>query len=200
MDILLQAWGGGFYLINKVLFALAEGKSAVVKRQYKLAGWMIYIAGVPAWVIILVSKKDWIAASIEAGGVPAMLFGLLNVYQNREKPNRVLDIIASVFTYSFLILGVSYSAYDHGGIHSLTQLLEIGVMIGFLLGSYLLAKNNLYGWLFFMLMNISMASLMLIQHKPLLTIQQLVSLCFVIYGFTVSYRSSKRKDGSGPLL
>ena len=160
---------------------------------------MIYIAGVPAWVIILISKKDWIAASIEAGGVPAMLFGLLNVYQNRQKPNKVLDIIASAFTYGFLVLGVCYSAYDHGGISSLTQLLEIGVMIGFLLGSYLLAKNNLYGWLFFMLMNASMASLMLIQHKPLLSVQQLVSLCFVIYGFTVSYRLNKRRE-EGALL
>jgi hypothetical protein len=65
-------------------------------------------------------------------------------------------------------------------------------MIGFLIGSYLLAKSNVYGWLFFMLMNGSMASLMLIQHKPLLFGQQLVSLCFVIYGFTVSVKSSRR--------
>ena len=66
-------------------------------------------------------------------------------------------------------------------------------MIGFLTGSYLLAKNNIYGWLFFMLMNGSMASLMLIQDKPFLSVQQLISLCFVIYGFTVVLKSRHNK-------
>ncbi|MEA2109833.1 MAG: hypothetical protein U9P07_10490 [Pseudomonadota bacterium] len=109
--------------------------------------------------MILISKHNWIAASIETGGVPSMLFGLFTVYQNSEAPNKIFDIIASLFTYVFLILGLSYSLYDYGGIASVSQLLEIGVMIGFLVGSYLLAKNNSYGWLFFMLMNGSMASL-----------------------------------------
>ena len=190
MDLFLQAWGGGLYLLHKIFFALAEGKSAARKRAMRLIGWTVYILGVPAWVIILVSKHNWIAASIEAGGVPAMLFGLYNVYRDDDIPNRVFDLVASVFTYSFLVLGVSYSIYDYGGLVSTTQLLEIGVMIGFLVGSYLLAKKNAQGWLFFMLMNGSMATLMLLQHKPLLTAQQLTSLCFVIYGYLVSRRIS----------
>ena len=130
---------------------------------------------------------------MEVGGVPSMLFGLFTVYQNSESPNKVFDIIASLFTYVFLILGVSYSVYDYGGIISVSQLLEIGVMIGFLIGSYLLAKSNIYGWLFFMLMNGSMASLMLIQDKPFLSVQQLISLCFVIYGFTIVLKSHPNK-------
>ena len=193
MDIILQAWGGGFYLLNKIFLALAEGKNENTKRQLKIVGWIIYILGVPAWVMILISKHNWIAASIETGGVPSMLFGLFTVYQNAEAPNKTFDIIASLFTYVFLILGVSYSVYDYGGIASVSQLLEIGVMIGFLVGSYLLAKNNSYGWLFFMLMNGSMASLMLIQNKPFLSIQQLVSLCFVIYGFAIVIKTSRLK-------
>ncbi len=64
-------------------------------------------------------------------------------------------------------------------------------MIGFLLGSYLLAKNNRKGWLFFMAMNMSMATLMLIQEKPLLSLQQMVSLSFVIYGFIASKNVTK---------
>ncbi len=193
MDIILQAWGGGFYLLNKIFLSLAEGKNQKTKRQLKIAGWLIYILGVPPWVIILVSKHDWIAASIEAGGVPSMLFGLFTVYQNAESPNKVFDLTASIFTYGFIIIGVCYSVYDYGGITSISQLLEIGVMIGFLIGSYLMAKSNLYGWLFFMLMNGSMASLMFIQSKPLLTVQQLISLCFVLYGFTVALKSIRRK-------
>jgi len=42
-----------------------------------------------------------------------------------------------------------------------------------------------------MLMNSSMAALMSLQHKPLLAMQQLVSLCFVIYGFRVALRLRK---------
>jgi hypothetical protein len=192
MDLILQIWGGGFYLFNKVFFALAEGKEENTKRRLKIIGWIIYLLGVPAWVIILVGKHDWIAASIEAGGVPAMLFGLFTVYQNSDTPNKIFDFIASLFTYAFLVFGVCYSVYDYGGITTVSQLLEIGVMIGFLIGSYLLAKNNSYGWLFFMLMNGSMGSLMLIQKKPILAIQQVVSLCFVIYGFSVSIKTNHK--------
>ena len=191
MDIALQFWGGGSYLLNKIFFALSEGKKQSIKRKLKLYGWAIYIFGVPAWVIILLSEQNWIAASIEAGGVPSMLLGLYNVYQNSQSPNYVFDKIALIFTYGSIALGVSYSLLDYGGITSLSQVLEMGVMLGFLLGSYLLAKNNRTGWLFFMLMNGSMAALMLIQHKPLLTAQQIVSLSFVIYGFWASRKAKQ---------
>lgn len=186
MDLILQIWGGGFYLFNKIFFALAEGKEPDTKRRYKIIGWTLYLLGVPAWVIILMTKHDWIAASIEAGGVPAMLFGLFTVYQNRKTPNQLFDRVAALFTYASLVMGVGYSFYDYGGITSVSQLLEIGVMIGFLVGSYLLAKNNSYGWLFFMLMNCSMGTLMLLQHKPILATQQVFSLGFVIYGFVTA--------------
>jgi len=189
MDIILQIWGGGFYLTNKILFAVAEGKNPDIKRRLKIYGWVIYILGVPAWVIILLSKHDWIAASIEGGGVPSMLFGLYTAYKNQNRPNIHFDRVASVITYSFIVLGMGYSFLDYGGITSASQILEIGTMIGFLSGSYLLAKNDIRGWLFFMLMNGSMASLMLLQQKPLLSIQQVISLCFVIYGFMASKKS-----------
>jgi len=193
MDFVLQFWGGGFYLLNKILFAVAEGKQEGGKRRLRIAGWVVYILGVPAWVIMLIGKHDWIAASIEAGGIPAMMFGLYNVYMNPETPNPVFDWIASVCTYTFLITGVCISLYDYGGITTVSQTLEMGVMIGFLVGSYLLAKKSLYGWLFFMLMNVSMASLMLLQNKALLSAQQLVSLCFVVYGFIVALKNVRPK-------
>ena len=191
MDVALQIWGGGFYLLNKIFFALAEGKGEGLKRKLRILGWIVYLLGVPAWVIILIGKHNWIAASIEAGGVPAMLFGLFNVYQNKTVPNRALDTITSTITYAFIVLGVCYSLYDYGGLVAVSQLLEISAMTGFLLGSYLLAKKNLNGWLLFMLMNGSMAALMFIQHKPILTVQQLVSLCFVAYGFIVALSTSR---------
>jgi hypothetical protein len=194
MDLVLQIWGGLFYLTNKICFALAEGKEKNRKRQLKIIGWTIYILGVPAWVAILIIKHDWIAASIEAGGIPAMLFGLYNVYKNSEKPNSFFDIIASFFSYAFIIFGTSYSLYDYGGLTSISQLLEIGVMIGFLLGSYHLAKNKAFGWLFFMIMNGSMGTLMIIQNKPILAIQQTVSLCVVVYGFITAIKVSRAQN------
>ncbi len=197
MDLILQAWGGSFYLINKIFFALAEGKKEKTKRWLKLSGWIIYILGVPAWVIILINKHDWIAAAIEAGGLPAMLFGLVYVYQNTAYPNKTFDWIALLSTYGFLLFGVCYSIYDYGGLSSVSQLLEIGVMVGFLSGSYLLAKNNSYGWLFFVLMNASMGSLMALQRKPILAAQQLVSLYFVLYGFTVASKTNRKSKKAG---
>lgn len=186
MDIALQIWGGCFYLINKIFFALAEGKRENIKRKLKLYGWVIYLIGVPAWVIILLSEQNWIAASIEAGGVPSMCLGLYTVYQYSKSPNIIFDKVASFFTYGSIVLGVGYSLLDYGGITSFSQVLEMGVMLGFLLGSYLLAKDNRTGWFFFMLMNGSMAILMLIQGKQLLAAQQIVSLSFVLYGVRAS--------------
>lgn len=190
IDLLLglQIWGGGCYLLNKILFALAEGRQAAGTRQLRLYGWIIYILGVPAWVVILLGHHDWIAASIEAGGIPSMLFGLYTVYTSPRPPSLRFDRVASIFTYTFIALGIGYSLLDYGGLTSVSQLLEMGVTAGFLLGSYLLAKNNPGGWLLFMLMNTSMAALMHLQHKPLLALQQLVSLSFVIYGYLASRR------------
>jgi len=103
-------------------------------------------------------------------------------------------MVASFFTYAFIIFGTSYSIYDYHGITSISQCLEIGVMIGFLLGSYLLAKNKTYGWLFFMLMNGSMGTLMIIQSKPILAIQQAVSFCFVVYGFIIATKTDRMQN------
>lgn len=46
-----------------------------------------------------------------------------------------------------IVIGVSYSLYPFGGITAFSQVLEIGVTIGFLLGSFLLAKRRPSGWL-----------------------------------------------------
>ncbi|MFM2485218.1 hypothetical protein [Celerinatantimonas yamalensis] len=182
MDLVLQIWGGLFYLTNKILFALAEGKPKQTKKHIKIKGWVIYILGVPAWVVILISHQDWIAASVEAGGIPAMLLGLYNTYHEHQKDNKWFNKIVALCTYSSLIVGLLYSVIEHRGIVSISQVLEIGVMLGFLLGSYAIAKNNPAGWFFFMLMNLSMAALMLLQDKLVLMTQQFVSLYFVVYG------------------
>lgn len=186
MELILQIWGGLFYLLNKALFAIAEGRPQSSYKKLKVSGWVFYILGAPAWVTILVGHSNWIAASIEAGGIPAMFLGLYNAYHNNQRSTARFNFLVSVCTYGSLVLGLSYSLYHNIGIVSLSQVLEIGVMIGFLLGGFLLAKNNSLGWLFFMLMNLSMAGLMMIQGKSILMVQQLLSLSFVVYGFIKS--------------
>ncbi len=186
MDLIFQIWGGLFSLCNKIMFALSEGMHGQAKKNLKIKGWVIYILGIPPWVTILVHHNDWIAASIEAGGVPAMLLGLYNTYHDNKKRNKLFNIIAALSTYMSLIFGLGFSVIHYGGITSISQGLEIGVMFGFLLGSYAMARNNPAGWYLFMLMNLSMAGLMILQGKPILMAQQLLSLCFAAYGLKKS--------------
>ena len=195
MILILQLWGGLFYLINKILFALAENFSSARRRGFRIISWIFYILGVPAWVFILVMKHNWIAASIEVGGIPAMIFGLYNDIRPKNTANRTFDLIASGFTCLFIVFGVGYSFLDFGGIHSLSQILEILVTTGFLAGSYFMAKGKSAGWLFFMLMNGTMGYLMYIQGHPLLTFQQIISFGFVLYGYIIVLTTPSENRG-----
>lgn len=89
-------------------------------------------------------------------------------------------------TFSHFRVGVGYSLYDYGGLVSLTQFLEICAVIGFLGGTYLLAKSARAGWLLFMVMNASVALLMYVQHNYMVSVQQLISLGFVLVGYVRS--------------
>jgi hypothetical protein len=85
-----------------------------------------------------------------------------------------------------MVLGVGYSWYDFGTLATLNQLLEMAMVAGFLIGTYLLAKQKHWGYLWFMLMNVANGVLMYREHYPWLVVQQAVSLAFVTYAF---YRS-----------
>ena len=181
----LQVWGGGFYLLNKVFFSFAEKSQARRKRFWRIWAWAVYLAGLPAWVYILASERDWMVAAVELGSAPAMALGLIIAIRGLGKEPKWLDY----FARTFAVLGFCFSLYDFGGITALSQLLEIGVVVGFLAGTYLLAKQRAFGYVFFMLMNGSNAALMYHQDKYFLALQQVISLGVVVY----AYISSKRK-------
>jgi len=183
LEIILQVWGGGCYLANKVCFAFSEGKDTNASNRIRVFGWLAYIFGVPPWVVILVGNQNWIAASIEAGGLPAMFLGLYVSWNRGKRPGRWVYRLVAFLTYAALAFGVVNSLYVNGGITTLSQNLEIGVMFGFLLSGYYMAKDKSVGWLYFILGNTSMAALMYIEEAVILMTQQLISLVFVVYGY-----------------
>ena len=84
MSELLQWLGGGGYLLNKVFLSFSEHvlikKDFSGARYWRIASWAVYLIGLPPWVIIFISQRNWIAASVEASGLPAMLLGLVTAF------------------------------------------------------------------------------------------------------------------------
>jgi hypothetical protein len=180
MEIFLQMWGGFFYLLAKIFLAHAEKAE---DSEWRMWGWIAYLLGVPPWVIILARNHNWIALMVEAGGVPAILLGILVAVKQLERAPTKIVVGINIFVCGLVVVGIMRSMYDFGGITSLSQILECGVMVGFLFGTFLLAQRDRHGWLCFMLMNVSMGSLMAMQAKWIFATLQLVSLYFVSYGF-----------------
>jgi hypothetical protein len=189
MDLFLQLWGGGFYLLAKILLSHAEGLR--YDRTWRVAGWGMYVLGLPAWVVLLAGRHNWIAAANEAGGGPALLLGLILAWKGRGRAHPAAEWGVRVFTYLMIVFGTGYSLYSFGGLTAFSQALEIGVTLGFLLGSFLLAGRNAAGWLLYALMTVSMGSLMFLQGKTILVIQQGVSLVFVALGFVRAIRRER---------
>lgn len=189
MHQVLQWLGGGFYLLNKIFLSFSEharnrGDEARA-RKWRIASWAVYLVGLPPWVIIFVSWRNWIAASVETSGAPAMLLGLVIALRGTTKnPPRWLDRLAL-----FCIpLGFGYSLYDFGGITTINQWLEIGLVLGFLIGTYFLAKEQTSGYLWYILMHVTCGWLMWIQGYPWLFLQQLISLVFIVDAYRMTQK------------
>ncbi|WP_022851392.1 nicotinamide mononucleotide transporter [Limisalsivibrio acetivorans] len=191
MDLFLQIWGALFYLLNKIFFAVAEGKAPDIRRNLKILGWAVFIIGVPPWVVVYVSEHNWMAASIEAGGIPTMMLGFMTAYRNTDKPGKAVQSFGAVSMYAVLSAGILYSLYDYGGITSLSQIFELGTITGFLLGSYMLAKFNHNGWLLFMMMSACVAALMYLAGRYIMLTEQVISIGFALYGYI---SAKKRKE------
>ncbi|MAF81114.1 hypothetical protein CL628_03835 [bacterium] len=181
LHISLQVWAGVFYLLNKIFLSRKERTEGVVKRRWHIAAWIAYPIGLPAWVIIFISERNWIAAAVESGGAPAMLMGLIIAIRGKGKEPRWLDFVALVA----IVGGFGFSLWDFGGLTVLNQWLETGIVVGFLVGTYLLAKEIPSGYLWFMFMNVLTATLMFREQYYWLAGQQIVSLGFVIDAYRI---------------
>jgi hypothetical protein len=194
METFLQIWGGIGYFLAKVLLVRAEFVNN--DRNLRLTGWIVYLLGLPAWVILLVSRQNWIASAIETAGIPAIILGIVMTWRQNNNPNKIIDWSIRTFTCLMIILGVSYSIYTFNGIRTFSQILEIIIIFGYLVSNYLLAKRNPFAWLMFMVGLISMSVLMYIQDKPILCIQQLISLIPAIIGFIKNMKQVKLRKNN----
>lgn len=181
MELFLQCWGGTGYFLSKVF--IVRSLFAENDRNWRLLGWFVYVAGLPAWVILLASRQNYIAAAIETAGLPAIMLGIAMTWKQASSPNRYADWCIRIFTVLMIILGTSYSIYTFNGIRAFSQILEIAIIFGYLVSNYLLAKRNPYAWLMFMVGLTSMSILMYIQGNMILCIQQIVSMIPVMVGF-----------------
>ncbi|MFA5810068.1 MAG: hypothetical protein WC935_07010 [Thermoleophilia bacterium] len=187
MDTLLQIWGGSTVVLNKVFLA----KGGPNRQRWVAIGWMWFLAAMPAWLAIFIIHHDWIAAALEAGAVPAALIGLRTARGGQT--STVWRRSVDGFTAVMVALGLGYSAYDHGGITSITQLLEMAAVAGYLVGANQMAKEKRSGWIWFGVMNAATALLMAVQAKWGMAAAQFVSLLFVLWGY-VHWRPKSTPD------
>jgi len=185
----LQWWGGIGYLLSKIFIVRSEFLEN--GRNSRLIGWFAYLVGMPAWIILLLSRQNWIASAVEIAGIPSVILGIVLTWKQNNNPNKYIDGSIRVFIALVILLGVVTSIYTFGGIKTFSQVLEILIIFGILLSNYLLARKNPFGWLTFTLGLTSTSILMYIQNKPILCIQQLVSLIPVIIGFVVCMKKAK---------
>ncbi len=182
LSLSLQIWGGLFYLLNKICFSQAERSPIKESRNaWRVRSWIVYLAGLPAWVTVFIIEHNWIAAGVESGGAPAMVVGLIIALRGNGTEPKWLDAVAKLS----VLAGLALSIYEFGGITSLHQVIELGIAAGFLMGTYLMAKDNPQGYFWLMLGNVSCATLMGLEGYFLLMVQQLLSLIFVSDAYLV---------------
>lgn len=196
----MQLWGGVFYLLNKIFFSLKERSEGEMARRWRVSAWVVYIIGLPPWLVILSAEKNWMVTFTEAGGLPSMLLGLVialrRLDSNPSRRSKSLEAILDRFAQLAAVAGIGFSLYDLGGITALTQWAELGVVVGFLVGTYRLAKDHLDGYLWFLLMNASAGTLVYMEGYKWLALQQALSLAFVLD----AYRIKRKKQAAVAVL
>src|SRR5204863_6448945 len=114
----MQVWGGSFYLLNKIFFSRKERTIGERSRMWRIWAWIVYILGLPFWLVILAHEKDWMVTFVEAGGLPSMLLGLTLAFQRKHQDStaltRKLRVILDRFAVVSAVLGIGYSLYHFG--------------------------------------------------------------------------------------
>jgi hypothetical protein len=136
----------------------------------------MFLIGIPAWIILFVLGHNWIAAALEAGGIPSMIIGLFIALRGTGKEPSWLHYVA----ITAIVCGLGYSLYDFHGFNTFTQAAELIMTTGFLIGTYQIARKKLSGYLWYILMHVACIALMYLQYYPWLLVQQIISIGFVL--------------------
>lgn len=193
MEVFLQIWGGVFFLLNKVFFCFMERNIQFIwgyTIPWKILSWIVFLVGVPAWIILFVADHKWIAAALEAGGIPGIILGLVIAIKGRGREPKWLDLL----TIISIVTGLGISIYDFNGLTQVSQYAELLMTTGFLIGTYKIAKGKLSGYLWYIPMHLSCIWLMYLQDLPWLILQQAASIPFVLDAFFV--KKAKSRYGS----
>jgi len=205
LDILIVV-GGVAYLLNKIFFWAFERSReekpfawAWLTRfvrglepvDWHIASWSIYLVGLLPWVIVFLSRRNYIAALLEAGAGPSMVAGLLNDLREKSgRPKKKAEKWLDWFAWICIATGLTYSLHDFGGLTALSQYLELGLVAGFLVGTALLAIKHPSGYLCYVLMHVFCAWLMYTQGTYWMVWQQAISLIFIVDSFRLAHRRS----------
>ncbi len=189
MTILFEIWGGVFYFFNKVFFSRAERSEDERKRQWRIRAWSVYLTGLPAILVLFYLKSNWMAFLVEIGGAPGMLFGLMAAKRGIDEISPWFERIA----FGSAILGIGVSVALLGGFTLITQWLEFGLIVGFLFGTWLCGKQKRVGYLFYAFMNVCTCALMFVQEYYFMSVQQVVSLLFVLDAYRMYGKYDSRK-------
>lgn len=187
---LLQIFAGGFYFLNKVFLLLVYLVPNKRIKTTNILASIVYPFGLPFWIIIFYLEKDFIALSLELGGLFSMILSIRTSTKGKDNKTVLYEKICLYITFFFLVFGTFSSLYTHSGITSFTQVLEIFIVVGFLVGTYKMARQSSEVYYWFSFMNLSCATLMLIQENPILFGFQICSLICMVTG---AYLSRKNK-------
>lgn len=193
----LQICGGVLYLLNKLFMFVSERMIEPAKRHWKIAGWVVYLFGLPMWLYYFGQKHNWIAMAVEVGGAPSMVLGLVNEWRGKDKTPHWLYYLA----VSTVVLGLGCSLLEFSGLTKWTQVMEIGISVGFLIGTYQLAQRNPNGYLWCALMSGSALPLLYLQidptreyvPEPYLIAMQVLSVIFVMDAYRCNRQRSEGK-------
>ncbi len=97
-----------------------------------------------------------------------------------------------------IVAGLAYSLYDFGGLTTITQFIELVLVVTFLIGTYQLAHEKPSGYLLYFIMVCFNGALMWIEHYPWLVAQQVVSLGFIVDAYLAQKRKSNTPRRDNP--
>lgn len=187
----LQLWGGILYFLHKVFCSRYERtkRNPETAQRWRTRSWIVYIAGLPAVVALLLTKDNWIFAALEASAFPAMVLGLVLAIKrvSKDEIDKKLSRL-DPFMYIAIGFGLGYSYHLFNGFTTLNQILEMGAAFGFLVGTYQQAKDDEKQYLSYIVMNLSAGILLWRENYIWFTLQQIASIAFIADAWLVRRR------------